>query len=227
MTMKQVRSIISKSVSNIPGWRTKQHLIVIESDDWGSIRMPSREAFSNLLTIGDALVEGESLRYNKYDSLATDRDLSSLFEVLYSIKDSGGMPVIFTPVAVVANPDFQKILESDFTEYFYEPFTTTLKRNNQTENAFDSWKKGIEEGIFKPQFHGREHLNVEVWMRALRGGNSNVVKAFHNGMWGISTVNDVDIGLELQAAFNYYDQGDLEYQREILESGLTLFENIF
>ncbi|NTW32234.1 MAG: hypothetical protein HGB12_06370 [Bacteroidetes bacterium] len=34
--------------SNIPGWRTDRKILVIESDDWGSIRMPSKETYSGL-----------------------------------------------------------------------------------------------------------------------------------------------------------------------------------
>lgn len=28
---------------NLPGWHTRRKIVVIESDDWGSIRMPSKE----------------------------------------------------------------------------------------------------------------------------------------------------------------------------------------
>ena len=34
----------------------------------------------------------------------------------------------FTPLTIVANPDFSKIRDSDFSEYFYESFAETLKR---------------------------------------------------------------------------------------------------
>ena len=34
-----------KELYNMFGWRTKRHLVVIESDDWGTIRMPSREVY--------------------------------------------------------------------------------------------------------------------------------------------------------------------------------------
>ena len=38
-----ILSGIKKWLINIPGWRTNRHIVVIESDDWGSIRMPSCE----------------------------------------------------------------------------------------------------------------------------------------------------------------------------------------
>ena len=42
MTLKQT---ITHNLLNIPGWRTKRHIVVIESDDWGSIRMPSKDVY--------------------------------------------------------------------------------------------------------------------------------------------------------------------------------------
>ena len=40
---------LSHNLINIPGWYTKRKLVVIESDDWGAIRMPSMEAFYQFL----------------------------------------------------------------------------------------------------------------------------------------------------------------------------------
>ena len=37
-----------RNLSNLPGWRTRRHIVVIESDDWGSIRMASHESFRRL-----------------------------------------------------------------------------------------------------------------------------------------------------------------------------------
>ena len=66
-------SIISnfkKNLSNIPGWSTNRKIVVIESDDWGSIRMPSLETFEKLSSNGLNLSSGDALRYNKNDTLA-------------------------------------------------------------------------------------------------------------------------------------------------------------
>jgi hypothetical protein len=218
---------ILKEISNIPGWRTNRKLVVIESDDWGSIRMPSSEVFENLLKAGIDLFADEGFLYNKFDSLATTGDLASMFDLLFSIKDCIERPAVLTPVSIVANPDFARIKQSDFSEYFYEPFTETLKRYQGCEKSFTLWKEGIEKRIFVPQFHGREHLNVMVWMNALKNNNRRIREAFNNGMWGISTQNDPAINVELQAAFDFIDANDLKYQKEVITSGLKLFEKLF
>ena len=227
MPKHSVKKWVRKSLLNIPGWRTKRKLVVFESDDWGSIRMPSREAFDNLQKEGINLLSDGGYLYNKYDSLATMEDLTSLYEVLNSVKDSSSRPAVFTPESVVANPDFDRIRQSDYREYFYEPFTETLLTHTGCEGSFELWQEGIARRLFVPQFHGREHLNVPVWMRALQAGLEGPLSAFKNRMWGISTADDPRIGLEFQAAFDYNDPDDLSYHKEVLVSGLHLFEKLF
>ena len=71
-----------KDLYNIPGWHTRRRLVVIESDDWGSIRTPSTEAYNTLLRQG---IRVDRDPYCRYDSLATPGDLSNLFEVLHAV----------------------------------------------------------------------------------------------------------------------------------------------
>jgi len=221
------RTLFLKNASNIPGWSSKRKLVVFESDDWGSIRTPSTEAYDNLKRDGIDMESDEGHLYNKYDSLAGSADLSSLFEVLNSVRDSTDRPAVFTPESVVANPDFERIRQSGYKEYFYVPFTENLLDQGHGEDTFRLWKEGIENRLFVPQFHGREHLNVPVWMRALQGGLSAPLSAFKQGMWGISTADDQRIGLEFQAAFDYQVPEDLLYHKKVLVSGLNLFEKLF
>lgn len=227
MGNRSLKAGISRNLSNIIGWTTNRHLIVLESDDWGSIRMPSEEVFNNLLREGIDWHSDGGYRFNRYDSLATTEDLASLFEVLSSVVDSTGRPVVFTPVSLTANPDFIKIRNSDFTEYDYEPFTATLQKYKGCENSFKLWQEGIEKRLFVPQFHGREHLNVTVWMNALKSNHERIRHAFKYGMWGISTANDPEIRVELQAAFDFVNDDDLDYQKEVIVTGLKLFQSLF
>lgn len=225
--MDQLKSRILKNISNMPGWRTSRHVIVFESDDWGGIRMPSNEVYERLAEEGIDFTSDQGFVFNKYDSLETEKDLVSLFEVLSSVKDCNGQHAVFTPVSVVANPDFEKILKSGFSEYFFEPFTDTYNKYPGCEGSFRILKEGIDKKIFTPQFHGREHLNVNAWMKALQTGHTKTLAAFKNSMWGISVAGDPDIKVEFQAAFDFTDPGDLEDQKKIIASGLDLFKNLF
>ena len=218
-----MRSIINKlrsNLSNLPGWRSNRKIVVFESDDWGSIRMPSLEAFDTLQVKGVNVSKGDSLRYNQNDTLATKADLTALYEVLSTVKDKGHRSAMFTAVSLVANPDFDKIKASDFTEYFYEPFTETLKRYNR-EDAFALWQEGVRENLFIPQFHGREHLNVQAWMRALKSGDEHTHLAFDQQMWAFSRN-----GIAYQPAFDLEFPEDLNYQKSVVSDGLQLFEKL-
>lgn len=107
------------------GYTTNRRIIVIESDDWGSIRMPSLDVFHKMASLGLDVV---GRCYNENDSLATKEDLSLLFDVLSHYKDFKGNSPKITANICVANPDFERIRASGFTSYFYEPFTVTLER---------------------------------------------------------------------------------------------------
>ena len=150
------------------GWRTKRHIVVIESDDWGSIRMPSKEVYEQLLHDGFGV---DKDLFSRYDSLERGEDLTALFEVLHSVKDKNGNPAIITANSVVVNPDFDTIEEDVFASYHYELTTETYKHQPGCENSYELIKQGMAEGVWRPQLHGREHLNVMRWMRALQEGD--------------------------------------------------------
>tara|TARA_R110001606_G_C15400775_1_gene652924 strand:- start:5635 stop:6657 length:1023 start_codon:yes stop_codon:yes gene_type:complete len=183
--------------------------------------MPSLDILEKLKAGGLDMESGDSARYNQNDTLASAADLSELFEVLLSVKDSNGRPMVFTPVSLTANPDFGKIRESGFSQYFFETLPVTFSRFGLS-GALDLWKEGINKGIFVPQFHGREHLNVAAWMRALQENDRETRQAFDLGVWGYTNKNRFNV--MYQAAFDLELASDIEGQSEILRSGLDLFQ---
>lgn len=222
-----IKQQIVKDVSNIPGWRTNRKLVVFESDDWGSIRMPSKEVLNQLIAEGLDVISGDAKRYNENDTLASKDDLSALFELLSSFKGSNGQPPVFTAVSVVANPDFSRIKEQQFQSYFYEPFTKTLERYYGDNSAFLLWKEGMKQRLFKPQFHAREHLNIAEWMRALRNGNQQALHAFKLGFWGFRNKATNNSIATFQAAYDFFEPNDLTVHAESIKDGLLLFEQLF
>lgn len=213
---------LTKYISNLPGWRTKKKIVVFESDDWGSIRMPSNEAREKLLKAGVIKNIGAANRYNRFDTLASSEDLEALFEVLTKVKDYKGNNAKFTALSLVANPDFEKIKNSKFSEYHVEGLKKTLERYS-VSSALKSWKEGEESGLFYPEFHGREHLNIGAWMRALQKRDVKTLAAFNQGLWGF---NRDEKEVNFQAAFDLEIQSDLEIQKKIISEGLQMFEQL-
>ena len=218
-----IKSALRVNVSNIPGWRTKRHIVVIESDDWGSIRMSSKEAFDRMLKAGMPV---DRSHYNLYDSLECNDDLEQMYETLSKFKDSTGRHPVITGVNVVANPDFEKIKTNNFSEYIYEPYTETCKRYSNHDRVYDLWKEGIEKRLMVPMFHGREHLNAQFWMRALRDKNKSTLVGFENEVTGMPGIKGEKLP-DFQAAFQIDTINDLVYQKEVLKTGLDLFEELY
>ena len=215
---------VKKVASNIVGQIIRQKIVVIESDDWGSVRMPSNEVLETLKSQGlDFDEQGESFRYSLYDTLASPEDLESLFTVLKSHQDKMGKSPVFTALSLVANPDFEKIKESSFERYHWMSLENTFKAYNKP-SSLPFWKKGEEDGVFIPEFHGREHLNVPVWMRDLQNENDSALLAFKNGVWGYKNKNKH--GIKYQAAFGLEKHSDLQFQRQTIAEGLDEFKRI-
>lgn len=221
MTLKQK---LARSLLNIPGWRTPRKILVIESDDWGSIRMPSRKVYEKCLKNGYPVDKNP---YERYDSLASQEDLEHLFELLWKFKDKNGNPAVFTANCVVANPDFEKIEEDKFGTYHFELITETFKKYERHNNNFEIWKEGIKNCIFHPQFHAREHLNVSKFMNALQEGDKDVLFGFRNGMPGNLRKDEHSPGNLFVEATRYSSPADKKDKLDIYLSGLKIFKNLF
>ena len=223
MRLSSIKSGITRNLINIPGWRTKRKIVVIESDDWGSIRMASKAAFNHFLKKGFSV---DKCPYNSNDSLECNEDLERLFEVLRSVKDLYGNPALLTANAVMANPDFKKIRDSEFQKYYYEPFTKTLERYPAHDRVYKLYQEGINEKLFKPQFHGREHLNVTRWMSALQRGDIYSCMAFEWNMFSFHTGINSSCRSEYCDAFSAESSEELLQLKTILVDGLNLFNQL-
>jgi hypothetical protein len=218
-SISRIKKILIRNFVNVPGWRTNRKILVIESDDWGSIRMPSNEVYSRFISTGFNV---SNSNYNRLDTLESNDDLLKLYEVLLSIKDSVGNTPVFTANIVMGNPDFQKIRQSEFTNYYFEPVTETLKRYPNRDRVEVLWKQGNTAGIFHPQFHGREHVNVVRWMNALRERTPAIMFTFDN-----ETTFSGDGDYNFMEVLDYNTPDDLEKMEESLTEGLYLFEKVF
>lgn len=219
--LKALRNRTMSYINQRRGWTTDRRIVVIESDDWGSIRIPSKKVYEILLNAG---IPVDKVSYNKYDSLASRDDMELLFDVLYKYKDKNNHPAVITANTVVANPDFKKIKESGFSEYFFEPFTETLKK--KYNNSIDTWFDGMKNNIFYPQYHGREHLNIIGWLKKLREGSNEFNIAFNYETFGISTIKRHK-ELHFMDALVISDKSDFEIHKSLLEEGYNMFKTIF
>jgi hypothetical protein len=219
MSSLSIPARVKKNIFNFPGWKSKRKIVVFESDDWGSIRMPSKSTYHDFINHGFKL---EQTKYNKFDCLESNDDLERLFEVLSKFKDVNGNPPVFTANCIVANPDFAKIRDSNFEDYHYECFTETLKQYPNSDNVLKLMIEANQHQLFHPQFHGREHLNIKRWMHDLQRKSENVLFTFSRN----STYSGNE-DYNYMAAFDYSSNEDIQNLKGIITDGLEIFEKIF
>ncbi|MBN1181849.1 MAG: hypothetical protein JXB49_06150 [Bacteroidales bacterium] len=222
--LEELKQNILLNLKNIPGWRTDRKIVVIECDDWGGIRMPSKEVYDLLVRKGLKINQN---RFNLYDTLESVEDLEQLFECLNSVRDINNQPAVITAITNVANPDFERIKLSGFSEYYYESFPDTIKRYYPNKEVFKLWREGTDAGIFIPELHGREHISVQLWLQKLREGDKNLLMAFENGFTAVDLpgLKEPESGFRAEFYFN----SDLQkpFLIRSIKEGVSLFGNIF
>jgi len=215
---------IGRVYTNLRGWRTSRKIMIIESDDWGSVRMPSKDVYDKCLRAGYPV---DKRPYERYDSIASEEDLELLFNLLSSYKDIKGNHPIITANCLVANPDFEKIKADNYNNYHYELITETFKKYPKHSNNFNLWKQGMNSKVFHPQYHGREHVNVSLLLGDLQKGKENAHFGFANGMPGCIPLGPKAIGNRYVEAMRYSSIKDKKDKLNIYLEGLDIFERLF
>ncbi len=215
------------NLKNIPGWKTDRKLVVFAVDDYGNVRVDSKEARERMDKAGLKIHS----RFDAYDTLETREDLEMLYETLSSIKDKNGRNAVFTTLALPCNINFEQIAEEGYKEFSYELLTDTYKKLEALQpaaysGAWELWYKGIKDGLMAPQFHGREHLSIKILNEKLETNNFEVLTALKNRSYtSISDTGYKTIGYT--GAFHFWDFKENIGFGRIISSGVNAFENVF
>lgn len=215
---------VKKNLLLARGWRTRRQIVVIESDDWGAARIQDKRVF-NELSARNPLLEYDLI--SRYDSLETNDDLEALLEVFGSVKDRNGRPAVLTADSIMANPDYDRIAASGYQQYFYEPFTRTLDRFPHSNRVEQLILQGRTAGIYHPQFHGREHVNIRQWLTALQQGNADLLDAFRHGVFGIPFRGEHKKRRNIVSALDFENPDEIPALHAVLTDGMQLFEKHF
>ncbi|GAB1448401.1 hypothetical protein MASR2M44_14100 [Bacteroidota bacterium] len=218
-----IKSKILTHLGNVSGWRTKRKIVVIESDDWGNIRLKSKEARQRLIAKG---LDCNAIHYDSVDALESNTDLEFLFEVLSSVKDKNGKGAVFTPMCNLANPDFDAISKNENVSYVVQPLHKTIEEYSNHDRVLKLWKEGYVKGFFDAGFHNREHFSVSRVMRHLHQRTPGFMECFEERSLGILKYRG-------QLMENYINALHPDSKDEILsfhsiiEEGCKLFEQYF
>jgi hypothetical protein len=216
--IQSLKSYLSATKVNRNGKSVNQKIVLIESDDWGAIRTPSKEAVRAFQSKGLDLANS----IYKVDALESKDDLELLFAILSKHKDSNGSSARLTANSIMANPDFDKIRASNFTEFHYEKFSDTFQKYPNHANNLNLWLQGKAEGVFQPQFHGREHLNYKRWLQVLQQNNEAAHFCFD---WNATYSGTGDYSF--MEAYDWDSKSDVPAQKAIIADGLRIFTETF
>lgn len=219
-----MKEYLKKHYINSRGKRTSRKLLVIESDDWGSIRIPNKEVQRYL--VNETLIK-QTDPFSAFDCLESADDYEALYEVLKNHKDRLDNHPVLTANVVMTNPDFNKIKASEFQNFYNEPFSKTYETYYPNQRTFEILKSGIEHNLIFPQFHAREHLNAMQWLKRLQSGNINYLKAFNVNCFAIDDFAEGNKRANLMASYDYQNEEELEFIKEGIHEGLRLFEQTF
>lgn len=216
---------LKKNIFNIPGWRTSQKIVVIESDDWGMIRTSSIDAFKAL----DKRFPLSQCGYSSNDAIERDLDVNGLMEVLDSNRSQSSENTIpkFTLNYVLFNRDFGSIDKYGFQKYYRESCLTTYANYGGSDKVFNLVKDGVTKGFFMPQFHATEHININNWMLSLQQGDESTLHAFQHSMANLHKENQSNCSKEHLDAFGYRDNESTEALEETVRIGLNAFKEVF
>ncbi|ODS62987.1 MAG: hypothetical protein ABS41_07385 [Arenimonas sp. SCN 70-307] len=222
-----IKQALLDNLKNLRGWRAPRKFVAFAVDDYCSVRVASAKALGNLQRAGLDI----SGRFDRLDAVETRQDLEALFTVLDSVRGGDGRPAIFTAYALSANPDFARIREGG-KNYEYESVPQTFARLSYEqrpayEGAWALWQEGIRKGLIQPQFHGREHFNVDLFEHKLRSGSTELrVNLENNSVAALSGEPSMP-GVGFTHAFGLHARSELARHEEILRNGLDLFQKVW
>ena len=221
-----MKQFLANHLKNVQGWKTKRKLLAFAVDDYGNVRLASLKARQNLLDCGVKL-KG---RFDYFDALDTREDFEMLYDVLGAVKDKNERHAIFTTYALPCNIDFENTLKNGI--YIPENLDKTYERMasffpDSYNGAFELLKIGIKESFLKPQFHGREHLNVQLFNKLIECNDKYLFANLKNlSLAGLPSHQEFK-NISFSQAFAFNNISQTHQHPFILNDGLEKFVEVY
>jgi hypothetical protein len=210
-------------IKNYIGWKTKKRIVVFESDDWGSFRFKNKEIRDRYIKTYDPKLW---MHYN--DCFESFEDLKQLDCTLKKFKDKKNNPPSFTFLMNPVNPDFHKIKNDNYNNYYYERFDETLDKRKDGKQIFEWYKSAIHNNLIEVAFHGREHLNVHSWMKDLKNRESVTLDGFANRIWGQGVLEfPKNSSYRYRSTFQISKHDELDYLKSSILDGVDIINKMF
>lgn len=202
------------------GKRLPGKYVVFAVDDYGNTRVPAKNSNYRPRT---------SNRFDFVDTLETRLDLELLFDVLKSVTDQNGNNVVFTPFSLTHNLNIDALLDGEFSvEQLPDTFEKlSIEDPVNYSGAWETLNLGFQEGVFMPEFHGREHFSFDM-LNTLWEEFSEFRKEIRvkKGLYDLDHWNNKLNG-RWNSAFSYFNGVNIEAYERILDEGVQAFKAIY
>jgi len=165
----------------------KHKVIAIKSDDWGDCEfVPTREAFCELVQTHPFMKDPGYRTPNgmtpfALSTLESPNEMETLFQTLLKYKGGDNRPVVFTPLYMGGNPDFEAIKKNDFSSFVYLGIDQGVPSLWERDDFIAKAREGMKSGVWYPEMElPLHHFNPEPWMELLRQGDDLCHRCFSN-----------------------------------------------
>ena len=204
------------------------HPIVFESDDWGLCgEGRDQQVQSDLVSKGYVDIDSNFLAPMYKNTLESESDLDNLSNSLAKFKDRLGRSPIFTANMVVSNPDFERIKQNRFSQYFAIPISKGFPTGwHDWATTVRGWKKAINRKVWLPEYHGFSHFNYRNWIRGLGKGDQRLMDFFNRSMVTYSVRFRVlsEYGVHIGNRWDFQSFGE---QYSDICAGFDIFNSLF
>ena len=137
-------------------------IVIIQSDDWGRVGIPSIAALDRLKS-RDVDVGKDPWDYY---GLETEEDIVTLGDVLAALRDRDGRSPCLTANFIMANADLRAMRAEGYREFRWIGIADGFPAP-WTEELFAVYLANIERKVFYPGLHGFTHFNIPALLCAL------------------------------------------------------------
>ena len=204
----------------------KHKVIAIKSDDWGDCEFcPTREAFCELVQTHPFMKDPGYRTPNgmtpfALGTLESPNEMENLFQILLRYKGGDNRPVVFTPLHMGGNPDFEAIKKNDFSSFVYLGIDKGVPSLWERGDFIAKAREGMKLGIWYPEMElPLHHFRPEPWMKALREGDDLCHRCFSHQVF--RTYRGNGFGADWDAA-TPFAEADKE-----LAAAVEAFKNCF
>jgi hypothetical protein len=140
-------------------------LVILQSDDWGMAGIDDKDRVDR---ITKDYPRNPASQHLDYYSVETKEDLSALYEVLSSHRDSMGNHPILGCNFIMANVDSRRVVEGGFEKLFLQPLHGGLPWPWKRPGLLEAYGEGICRQYLYPALHGVTHFCYPAVERIIR-----------------------------------------------------------